>query len=948
MILAAALFLSPVLSVRAAEISEEIAETTQPVETTAVTEPPETTAAAEETEPSETTVPPETTQPIETTVPTETTESTETTVPTETTQPLETTAPTQPEEEPGSTEEPENVQTEDTSSMAPMLLTVSAVTSIAAAWAMPVGTENITIEGTVVFAAGVQAVLQDDTGGIRLSFASDPGVAMGDVLQVTGKRSGGFFASSFTKTGTADLPTVETTLLDAPENVRIKIGNALLGSRMLSQDDLSLTLIAGLPATVAAGDWVDAYGVILDGRFYADTILPASAPDSEAQQKWNLYFGQLHAHTNISDGTGTVTEAFEYAYDVENLDFFAVTDHSNSFDHADSGAIDQDGSAISTEWAEGKAAAAAVTDETFVGIFGYEMTWPEDLALGHINTFNTPGWQTRDQAGFETLEGYYEALASVPGSVSQFNHPAPSYGDFHSFANYDPVYDASVHLLEVGGEAGLKAYDYYTLALDQGWHVAPTNNQTNHNGSWGDASPVRTVVLAEELTEESLYDAMRNYRVYATEDSDLEIRYELNGAVMGSILGPADSLTASVSFNDLSDFSLGLVEIVADGGKTVASQNVASSAAELTMTVPAGCDYYYVRVTQPDGDVAVTAPVWVDSYEDVKITSVTADKEEFYPGEEIGLTLEVTNSEMAEFVVENVEFTWNGNVTHDPIDPCTLEAVSSRTFRIPFTCEEPGEVEILATVTGTIAGKELTREDSLFLYCQPKPEEVTFDTIKNVRSGTLGTPYRVKGYVTAGTSKPYNTFPNTIYLQDDTGGIAVVDFAVPGIQVGTPMEITGILQEQDGNLVLARTDHDILDEDFYRYVPRTMTHELAMDYAAHGGELLQVEGKVVSLTETDDGKGISRLTLQDVRGDLATVLIEDYIGSGAYGTNTLASQIKKGRTVRAMGLLHVDEFGETVLRVRNCEEVVYVPPKLDPTNPKTGDGFLFWKIWNRG
>ena len=41
---------------------------------------------------------------------------------------------------------------------------------------------------------------------------------------------------------------------------------------------------------------------------------------------WNVYFGQLHAHTNLSDGTGSVEEAFDHASKVENLDFFAVTD----------------------------------------------------------------------------------------------------------------------------------------------------------------------------------------------------------------------------------------------------------------------------------------------------------------------------------------------------------------------------------------------------------------------------------------------------------------------------------------------------------------------------------------------------------------------------------------------------------------------------------------------
>ena len=65
--------------------------------------------------------------------------------------------------------------------------------------------------------------------------------------------------------------------------------------------------------------------------------------------------------------------------------------------------------------------------------------------------------------------------------------------------------------------------EYYDLALDEGWHVAPTNNQNNHNGQWGDASDARTVVLAKSLTEEALYAAMKDRRVYATQDSDLTI-----------------------------------------------------------------------------------------------------------------------------------------------------------------------------------------------------------------------------------------------------------------------------------------------------------------------------------------------------------------------------------------------------------------------------------------
>ena len=44
----------------------------------------------------------------------------------------------------------------------------------------------------------------------------------------------------------------------------------------------------------------------------------------------SLYKGELHAHTSDSDGVGTPRDAYIYARDVAGLDFFAVTDHSNS------------------------------------------------------------------------------------------------------------------------------------------------------------------------------------------------------------------------------------------------------------------------------------------------------------------------------------------------------------------------------------------------------------------------------------------------------------------------------------------------------------------------------------------------------------------------------------------------------------------------------------------
>lgn len=901
---------------------------------------------------------------------------------------------------------------------------------------------------------------------------------------------------------------------------------------------------------------------------------------------WNLYFGQLHAHTDISDGAGSVEEAFQYASQVDGLDFFAVTDHSDSFDNADMGAIDADGADISADWAAGKQAAASVTNGDFVGLFGFEMTWPEDKQLGHISTFNTPGWQTRDQEAFTNvtaaLENYYKALTAVPGSVSQFNHPDTVHGDFERFDHYSPQYDAAVSLLEVAGEDGVVDCEYYDLALDEGWHVAPTNNQNNHNGQWGDASEARTVVLAKDLTEEALYAAMKDRRVYATQDSDLAIFYELNGTVMGSILPKSEEAEITVFLSDPTDEAIGNVEVVTDGGAVLVSEYVETPSQVLELPASGGRSYYYLRITQPDGDVAVTAPVWMDGYDDIGIESFTSDTLTPARDEEIGLTVTLFNDEPVDFAVESLSLYADDKLVETVSKPGTVAAMDTLDYTFSYAHPELGVTEFRVEAVGSVNGEDRTYEDTLSLSfhvpeqvkrisvdashgnsgvdklnrlkaiaakvniavdildgelpensdlllitapskpfdeefvekvrtfvenggtvilcgqsdmgdlsglhtsgelnrlleamgatvrlnddtawdeennsgtpdavsanvfnpggdltkslkpeqtytqragCTVNPgngtwlvkgrdtthgidadadgqetgedtvllagEELPGDgkvyvsgglfladdamkepdnvwksvsgnqgiveallkieraaypelvTIGEMRSGKDGEVYHIRGWATSGTSRPGNSFSDTIYLQDDTGGVALVPFTEDKIQVGTPIEAVGQKKIRGGNVVLKIIDYEVLGKPLYNYTPKTTPNKTAMDYEANGGRLMQVEGRVTDVTYSVGGKGVSRITLKDGNGDLAEILIEDDIVSGADGENDLASQVKEGRTVRAIGILHLDSDGTPVLRVRNCDEVVYVPPVPvslgSRRNPRTGD--LIW------
>ena len=470
-------------------------------------------------------------------------------------------------------------------------------------------------------------------------------------------------------------------------------------------------------------------------------------------EKYNIYFGQMHSHTSYSDGAGTAAEAYQHGKTVENLDFLSVTDHSNSFDNAEQASI-LDGS-VSEEWKEGHQLEETYTSDDFVGLFGYEMTWSN--GLGHMNTFNSSGFQSRTQTEFATystaLQNYYAALKSQPGSISQFNHPGTTFGDFSDFAHYDETTDNLITLIEVGNGEGaigssgyFPSYEYYQRALDKGWHVAPTNNQDNHKGRWGDANTARSVVLADSLTRENIYDAMRNNRVYATEDNDLSIYYTLDGYEMGTVLEDGDTsetVHLKAELSDPTDTGLGTVSVITNGGLVLDKKNVAGNKATVEFDIDNKYSYYYLKVVEADGDIAVTAPVWVGSVEEAGINSLTSSTKIPLKGEALDINLELYNKEKVDMEIQSIDFKANDKVIHtvqleegEKITPG-----NTKTYSFDYTHDKAGSVQITATVHAVLNGVDKVYGSSLSLF-YILPELVT----KVVIDGTHSNDYVTGNY----------------------------------------------------------------------------------------------------------------------------------------------------------------------------------------------------------
>ena len=463
--------------------------------------------------------------------------------------------------------------------------------------------------------------------------------------------------------------------------------------------------------------------------------------------QYQRYFGQLHSHTQYSDGSGSLDTALDYVKNLPesaNVQFVAFTDHSNYFDTTSAanpeGALyDMDlATAYSQQrWKEYKDKIADFNSANtgVIAIGGFEMTWSG--GPGHINTFNTEGIVSRNNKTLNNktsdagMKAYYALLSQSEGidSISQFNHPGTTFGTFSDFAYWDGVIDSRIYMVEVGNGEGqigtggyYPSYEYYIMALDKGWHVAPTNNQDNHKGKWGNANDARDVIITDNFSEEGIYEAIRERRMYSTEDKNLELGYTVNGSMMGSTLSTvpeALDIEVSVADPDKTD-SISKVEIVANSGKVVYTWDDPAelTAGLLTAQLAPSYSYYFVRVTEADGDLAVTAPVWVGEMLKLGVSSFVCGTSTPVTGEELTLTTTMFNSETTDATVKALSYTIGG--VNIGVDQTGYTVAAGSTLEIPFKWTPDKARVTTVTVTAVVeqGGNEYTFTKTLELDVQ--------------------------------------------------------------------------------------------------------------------------------------------------------------------------------------------------------------------------------------
>ncbi len=359
----------------------------------------------------------------------------------------------------------------------------------------------------------------------------------------------------------------------------------------------------GVIAAISAAAMLISCDDILNGNPFSPTPPPPESSPVDPGVQMNFYFGNLHSHTSFSDGAGTPDQAFEWARNTAGYDFYAITDHAEQIS--------------SSEWnTTGGSADAKNVDGQFVAIRGFEWSNPQ---FGHINVYNTSGYT----GAVDTYDpdDFYAWIDNNDG-LAQFNHPGREPKAFQDLAYKSSVSD-NFFAIETGnkgaGNNDGEYLPYLTTALKNGWRIAPANNQDNHSLS---TNSHRSVIIAPALTRGVLLEALRERRLYSSDDPDMELSFKSGDFWMGSnIVSSAGEYVFDVMVVD--NEPIEKIEFLNKDGDVLdtytPSSQVTTTATQFSIdATDYGC--YYVKVYETDTNnddpsltqqIAVSAPIWV-------------------------------------------------------------------------------------------------------------------------------------------------------------------------------------------------------------------------------------------------------------------------------------------------------------------------------------------------
>ena len=332
----------------------------------------------------------------------------------------------------------------------------------------------------------------------------------------------------------------------------------------------------------------------------------------------NLYWGDIHVHSEMSDGVGSPEYFYWHARNIACLDFTALTDHACYF--------------TDNEWLWMQDLANMHNRPgKFVSLIGYEWsgkegdrnfyTWRDELPL-----FRGTDPRTNSlRKVWRLIEGMEEEIIAIP---------------HHSLINvkwesHNPSFERLIEIYSMWGssesaDTKLWRMPKYGISVRQILSASSklgfTAGSDNHDGRAGFSGEGAyytsiyvplvfrsglTAIYASDLTRREIFNSLRRRRCYATTGERIIISFQINDLYMGSE-GVWDG-SARIRGEVHGTSRISRLELIRNGEVVWSLQ---PNRMDVTFSwedhqPPDELAYYYLRVEQADGNLAWTSPVWL-------------------------------------------------------------------------------------------------------------------------------------------------------------------------------------------------------------------------------------------------------------------------------------------------------------------------------------------------
>ena len=335
---------------------------------------------------------------------------------------------------------------------------------------------------------------------------------------------------------------------------------------------------------------------------------------------YNIYFGELHGHTRLSDGGPTPDEYYLNIRDRAKLDFAALTDHTH-------GGVGHD-TLFGEKWDQIRAAAKKYNNPgTFSTILGAEIeAYPYyNNAVVYHSSHDADVVRSAVNGDFTHAEmkGLLERedLIVVPHDTYAIEPGC----DFAAMPE-----DLFTPLIEIFSRGDCAEYmgnpwntypdqcegGFWQDALRRGAKMGCIGASDDHGMTNGITLPESegfmrypgiTGVLAEENTPEAIFRAIKARRCYGFMGGRMWVDFRINGHFMGEEFTREDDL--SIYYKVEADAPVDRVILV----KNCRDYIISGRAERLLYDYrqETDCDYYYLRILLKDGRCGWTSPIWI-------------------------------------------------------------------------------------------------------------------------------------------------------------------------------------------------------------------------------------------------------------------------------------------------------------------------------------------------